>query len=101
MSDDDEKIDLDSVDAETEAMYTQAMRENHRMQNAMRRKAQHCITVANQLDDMAERFRALAAIHLGTARELSDLIFRQLSGEFDITVVPQGEAPDDSEDEDS
>lgn len=99
-SDGDRKINLETVDADVDARYSQIMKANHGMQLSMRRKASQLIQEAEKFDMMAARLRELAAVHVETAQTIADSVFHILSSEFDLIVEDdEDEAPDDSEDE--
>ena len=102
MSDDDEQIDLDTIGGERSAMYAELMQANHNMFNMSRRQANKALKRAETYESMALQERQVAAVHLLTAKQLSELIGDTVISEFDLRMEktgPEDDIPDDSDDE--
>lgn len=97
MNDDDEIIDLDTVDQEIKERHDQLIEENAEMVRHARSRAHKMLRAAEKFEQMASNCREIAALHVLSARQLSEGLADLLSGEFDIEVM---EADGDEEEED-
>ena len=93
----DDKIDLDNVGTARDKLYSDVMETNMAMWKQARRQAKAAIKRAERYEYIAYQERQIAAIHVVTATQLSELLGDTVVGELDFQVVKmeEGEGPDD------
>lgn len=98
---DDDKVDLDTVDEAISERHRLLIEANTEMVLKARRRAAKSFATAERLEEMAALQREIGAMNVMAASQLSEIVGDMISGEFDIEMIENNyEEENEDEDED-
>jgi hypothetical protein len=99
VNNDDDKVDLDTVDEAISERHRLLIEANTEMVLKARRRAAKSFATAERLEEMAALQREIGAMNVMAASQLSEIVGDMISGEFDIEFIDSGTGEDDEDDD--
>lgn len=95
--DDDERVDLSTVDDELKARVGMVLDANAKIMMLCRGKAEKCFILAERAEELADQYREIGSLYVLAAKEHAQMLADTFDAEYNIEDGPDVD-PEDEED---